>query len=123
MFIESFKFLNDGRGFDFILGIKRQCYTTMYPFKVLSSIGLEALTIEPITILYDSNGCGKTTALNIIAKKLKLKRESVFNKSNFFQDYVDLIKYDSLVKIPNESNIITSDDVFDYIGNHIIIVF
>ncbi len=117
MYIESFEFPDDSKEFDFIVKVQRQCYNTMYPFKVLSQIELESLEFEPITILYGSNGCGKTTVLNIIAEKLKLKRESMFNKSNFFQDYVKLCKIDDYIRIPEDSKIITSDDVFDYMIN------
>ena len=36
------------------------------------------------------NGCGKTTALNIIAEKLRLKRDSLFNSGRFLNDYLDM---------------------------------
>ena len=43
--------------------------------------------------------------------------DSVFNKSNFFQDYLDFCDYKLKVRLPVNSRVITSDDVFDYMLN------
>ena len=77
------------------------------------------LEFEPLTIFYGGNGSGKTTLLNIIAESLRLSREAVFNRSNFFEDYVRACGYEmTFGKIaPSGSRIITSDDVFDYLLN------
>lgn len=114
LYLENFTFPNKEQEFDFFLGIKRSCYDSYYPFQVLSTAGVGRLDFAPITILYGSNGSGKTTALNIIAEKLNLNRESPFNKSNFFLDYTNLCQFESIHSIPDGSRIITSDDVFDY---------
>ena len=74
----------------------------------------EEIEFEPITIFYGGNGTGKTTLLNIIAEKLKLTRNAVFNRSNFFDIYVSNCMAEFMRKIPPDSRIITSDDVFDY---------
>jgi predicted ATPase len=47
-------------------------HTNMYPFRVLSGIGMLRLDFEPITILYGGNGSGKSTALNVISQKLHI---------------------------------------------------
>lgn len=99
---------------NFFLSQKRTCYDTFYPFQVLSRRSLFTLDFEPITILYGGNGSGKTTALNVIAEKLKLARDTLYNRSNFFEDYTKLCSYTSARSIPLESRIITSDDVFDF---------
>ncbi len=96
-------------------GERRTCFTTFYPFSIFPEMELEHLEFENVTILYGGNGTGKTTLLNIIAEKLKLKRKTDFNKSNFFEDYTKLCDYSVSKRIPKESKIITSDDVFDYI--------
>ena len=96
---------------------KRTCYDTFYPFQVLSKHGLTRLDFEPVTILYGGNGSGKTTALNVIAEKLALDRDTLYNRSNFFEDYTGMCDYEEEMPIPKESRIITSDDVFDFMLN------
>ena len=93
---------------------KRTCFNTMYPFFVLSSRGLERLDFAPVTLLYGGNGSGKTTALNVIAEALSLKRDAPFNRSSFFDDYVELCSFRTLAPLPEESRAVSSDDVFDY---------
>lgn len=119
IYLKSFTFPNADREFDFLLGIKRNCYDSFYPFKVLSRNELDRLDFEPITILYGGNGSGKSTALNVIAEKAGISRDTVFNKTCFFSDYVSLcdMNVDDEEAIPQNSRIITSDDVFDYMLN------
>lgn len=114
MYLTEFMFPDDGREFDFILRIQRTCYDSYYPFKVLSKIGFSRIDFEPVTILYGGNGCGKTTALNVIAQKLGLSRQTPFNRSNFFEDYLKYCEVEVQGRLPKESCIITSDDVFDF---------
>jgi predicted ATPase len=68
-------------------------------------------------MLYGGNGCGKSTALNVIAEKTGISRDSVFNKSNFYPNYLSLCSMWLKTKLPANSRIITSDDVFDYMLN------
>ena len=117
IYLNDFTFPDDDAETDFIWGIRRTCYDSFYPFKVLSRHNLERIDFSPITILYGGNGSGKSTALNVIAEKTAVMRDSIFNKSNFFPDYVDLCRMSIKAKIPENSRIITSDDVFDYILN------
>lgn len=101
----------------FINGIRRTCYDTFYPFMVVSKHGLCMLDFAPVTILYGGNGSGKSTVLNIIAEKLQLERDTLYNRSNFFEDYTRMCKYEKKQSIPPYSRIITSDDVFDFMLN------
>lgn len=117
IYLDSITFPETDQEFNFFLGQKRTCYDSFYPFQILSRHQLRRLDFEPVTILYGGNGCGKTTALNVIAEKLKLKRDSVFNKSNFLPDYLKLCQIELAEEIPDNSRIITSDDVFDYMLN------
>lgn len=117
IYIDSFKFLDADKEFDFFMSIQRTCYDSFYPFRILSQKDFQRIDFEPITILYGGNGSGKTTALNVIAEALKLQRESIYNRSNFFEDYVQLCKINLADEIPSNSKIITSDDVFDYMLN------
>ena len=117
IYLEKFVFPSKDDEFNFFVEIKRECYNTFYPFQVIAPHEKLELDFEPITILYGGNGSGKTTALNVIAEKLKLNRVSVFNQSNFFEDYLKLCTYRLEEIVPKSSEIITSDDVFDYALN------
>jgi len=117
IYLSNFKFPHIEQEYSFLMGIKRTCYDTVYPFKILSKHQLTRLDFEPVTILYGGNGSGKTTALNVIAEKLGLARDTLYNRSNFFEDYVKMCSYELEQKIPLYSRIITSDDVFDFMLN------
>lgn len=117
IYLKSFTFPNADREFDFILDIQRTCYDSYYPFKILSCHDLDRLDFDTVTILYGGNGSGKSTALNVIAEKTGLCRDSIYNKSNFFPDYVKLCNMNLEEDITENSRIITSDDVFDYMLN------
>ena len=114
VYLRSFTFPDADAEWRFRMDEKKTCYTTMYPFGVLSALGVEQLSFAPITILYGGNGCGKTTALNVIAERLLLDRDAPYNRSNFFEDYVRLCSFQKDKTIPLGSRIITSDDVFNY---------
>ena len=117
IYLKSFTFPNEDREFRFILSIKRKCYDSFYPFRILSKNDLRQIDFEPITILYGGNGSGKSTALNVIAEKLSITRESLYNRTNFYGDYIDMCDMEIVEEIPMESRIITSDDVFNYMLN------
>ena len=117
VYLLNFKFPHIEQEYTFLMGIQRTCYDTVYPFKILSKHQLTRLDFEPVTILYGGNGSGKTTALNVIAEKLGLTRDTLYNRSNFFEDYVRMCSYELEQKIPLHSRIITSDDVFDFMLN------
>ena len=117
LYLKTFTFPSADMEFNFFMSIKRTCYDSFYPFKILSAHGLRRLDFEPVTILYGGNGSGKSTALNVIAEKTGICRDSIYNKSNFFLDYVSLCDMDAREDIPENSRIIASDDVFDYMLN------
>lgn len=117
LYLSRFAFPDDEKEFDFLLTVKRKCYNSFYPFKVLSARGLLELEMEPVTILYGGNGSGKTTALNVMAEALKLQRDSRYNRSSFFEDYIALCTHELRGEIPERSRVITSDDVFDFMLN------
>ncbi len=117
LYLSQFEFPDADREFDFILKEKRTCYDTYYPFKILSEHDLKMLNFEPVTILYGGNGSGKTTALNVIAEKLDLQRDALYNRSSFFEEYTRLCDFVSERELTEDSRIITSDDVFDFMLN------
>ncbi len=115
LYLTSFSFPTQEQEEMFLHRSKLTCHDTYYPFNVLSRKNIEQIRFEPFTILYGGNGCGKTTILNIIAEKLRLRRESPFNKTDFLEPYLDYCHEDLKTALPNDSRIITSDDVFDHI--------
>ncbi|MBR5826398.1 MAG: AAA family ATPase [Clostridia bacterium] len=92
----------------------RNIYTTKYPFMMFRDRGLpDDFEFSDITIICGNNGSGKSTILNVIAEKLNLKRNSPFNRSDFFEDYVELCDFTLDRMLSCNSCVITSDDVFD----------
>ena len=117
VYLSHFEFPHIEREYTFLMGLKRTCYDSVYPFKILSRHHLQMLDFEPVTILYGGNGSGKSTALNVIAEKLGLTRDTLYNRSNFFEDYTKMCSFELEQRIPRHSRIITSDDVFDFMLN------
>lgn len=117
IYLRSITFPNADMEYDFILTIQRTCYDSYYPFRILSKNDLDRLDFDSVTILYGGNGSGKTTALNVIAEKTGISRDTIYNKSSFFPDYVRMCSISTEEDIPKNSRIITSDDVFDYMLN------
>lgn len=114
IYLEHFSFPSNDEEFEFFKALKRKCYTNFYPFQVLTDHERLNLDFENVTILYGSNGSGKSTALNVMAEKLGLQRDANYNKSNFYNDYLDQCLYRLEYDLPEQGRIITSDDVFEY---------
>ena len=113
-FIDSIVFPDDGEEFDYLSSPQlANYYDTYYPFGILSKRNLRRLDFEKVTILCGGNGCGKTTALNVIAEKQHLKRHAAFNRSSFFDAYADMCRVTEGDEYPTDGMIITSDDIFD----------
>lgn len=134
IYLSQFSFPTEEQETQFRFRLVRTCYDTLYPFFALSKHHLTELDFEPVTVLYGGNGSGKTTALNVIGEKLGLKRDTRYNRSNFFEDYTALCSYELCPAVhtaagahrsgrrsggglPPDSCIITSDDVFDFMLN------
>lgn len=122
IYLRSFTLPTRGEEDDFLLGFPPEltmtCYenNNAYPFKIFPKKGFEELTFEPITVLYGNNGSGKSTLLNVIARKLGLSSSSLMNYAPCLPSYLEGCKARlSGTKIPENSSIITSDDVFDFL--------
>ncbi len=117
VYLSRFSFADKEQEYDLFFSLKKTCYDTFYPFGILSRNGFRVLDFEPITILYGGNGSGKSTALNVIAEKLGIKRDTLCNRSSFMEDYTYMCDFEMLRPLPAESGMITSDDIFDYMLN------
>lgn len=102
-----------------------------YPFHLTSDMSLWSLDFEPITILYGGNGSGKSTIINVISEKLCANRQSLFNSSPYFSEYVSRCQYRASNTIAGETlynedrkrqkydisnitTVLTSDDIFHW---------
>lgn len=98
IYLANFKFPAQAEEASHLSGDKRAtlytCYDTFYPFGALSKRGrnIPTLDFNTVTILYGGNGSGKSTALNVIAEKLGLERDTLYNRSDFFENYVDMCR-------------------------------
>ncbi len=115
VYLKHFRLLSDSAEALFFANQRRTCYNNFYPFGFFPEKELNELSFGPITFLYGGNGSGKTTLLNVIAQKAEVVRHSAFSNSAFFQVYVDGCGMTTEEGIPRSSQILTSDDVFDYL--------
>lgn len=116
MYVKSLELASEIDEIIFIRDLVRTCYNGVYPFKIFPDKGLGRIDFAPITVFYGGNGSGKTTLLNILAELTGVIRRSVFSGSAFFKDYIKLCRLDAK-PIPESSQILTSDDVTDYLLN------
>lgn len=123
IYLQNFDLMTRDEEEDYLMGFNRTCFDSYYPLGIFSyEKNLNHLEFSDITIFCGGNGSGKSTLLNIIAEKLELNRQTCFNKTYFFNPYIenchyDLNVYDSekLRDFRRVSKIITSDDVFNHI--------
>lgn len=116
LFIEKLSLQSDDQESGFLINQHRTCYNGVYPYKIFPKKGMKEVVFSPITIFYGGNGSGKTTLLNIIAEKTGVIRHSTFGGSAFFKNYVSGCSFQGAT-IPLDGQILTSDDVFDYLLN------
>ena len=93
-------------------------YRTVYPFVLFRDRQMpEEFRFDDITVFCGDNGSGKSTILNVISEKLGLSRDTLYNRTDFFEDYLGLCEYKLSRKLSADSKIITSDDVFNRVLN------
>lgn len=96
----------------------------IYPFNVLSNKEPNIFVSDNITVLYGSNGSGKSTILNIIAHRLNLKGKERNNPKidgiiDYFEDYACKCEYELgenesgriISRIPENSRYIKSEEI------------
>ena len=115
LYLRDFSFWS---AFDEDMFMKHVSGTDYWPFNVLYKRDMFRMEFAPITILYGGNGSGKSTALNIIAGKLRLERDVPLLAGPFYKEYVKGTSYN--IELPNRhkgipkgSSIICSEDIFD----------
>ena len=113
-YLKTFHLPSEEDEIKFIKDQKLTCYNSEYPFKIFSHKQLYKVDFSDITIFYGGNGSGKTTLLNLLAEKAGIRRHTDFNNSPFFSTFVKMCQMYS-APIPRESEILVSDDVFDYV--------
>ncbi|MBR4769328.1 MAG: AAA family ATPase [Clostridia bacterium] len=96
----------------FSLKAKMTVWSSYYPFGLFPARNFPTLTFGEITVFYGDNGSGKSTLLNLISEKIGLNRETPYNRTDFFDDYVALCKEKVRGRIPDGSSVLASDDVF-----------
>lgn len=121
IYLSEFNLLTQWKEEEHFDSFRRTCFSNYYPFRFFPN-RLERLEFDEITILCGSNGSGKSTLLNIIAEKIKLKRNTPYNKTYFFDPYVErcycrfnVFEREDVRDLMSVSRIITSDDVFNSI--------
>ncbi len=114
LYLEDFTVATEDDEWQFFRHQKSRAFSDYYPFQLFPDKQVPVLKFEPVTILYGDNGSGKSSLLNIIAKKLGLKRGALYNRSSFFEKYVTLCDYTMHVPLPKQSAIMTSDEVFNH---------
>ena len=116
IYLQSFTFPTENQEHNFFVHsqkAQKTCYDSKYPFGLFRYRELPEFYFNDITVFYGNNGSGKSTVLNVIAEKLQLKRSAPYNRTDFFNDYVELSDYTLDKAIPEDSEIITSDGVFE----------
>lgn len=93
---------------------RRTCYgNNVYPFDLFPFREIQKFDMSDITILYGGNGSGKSTILNVISEKLDVRKNRLFNKTPYFDDYVELCGYSFAKNAPESGVLLRSDDVFE----------
>jgi len=116
VYLQSFSMPTQSQEDDFFIyniKAKKTCYDSKYPFGLFRYREFPELYFDDITIFYGNNGSGKSTVLNVIAEKIGLKRSTPYNRTDFFDDCVNLTDYTLEHSLPKDSEIITSDGVFE----------
>ena len=117
LYMDSFR-LPTGEQEEKFLDSFRFVPTDIYPWRLLSSKGFSNIDCAQITILYGSNGSGKSTALNAMARRIGVERTTPYNCGYFhYDDFIKRCSYKTnhefVGDLAQVTTMITSDDIFD----------
>ncbi|WP_461225240.1 AAA family ATPase [Lacticaseibacillus suihuaensis] len=114
-YLESFTLASEDQEWEFFVKeAKSRAYTDYYPFQLFPNKDVPTLRFADVTILYGNNGAGKSTLLNVMAEKLGLARNVLYNRSAFFESYLARCDYQLASPMPEGSAIISSDEIFNF---------
>lgn len=113
IYLDYVSFASEDAEWRFVMKQKMTCYDSYYPFGILAKKNLNEIDFKDVTILYGGNGSGKTTVLNIIADLIGAEHDTVYNRTEFMEDYLKLCDYEYRSKSFETKQILTSDGVFD----------
>lgn len=113
VYLEEFRLASAANEEKFFFKMKRTCFDTYYPFQIFPKKDFYSIDFEPITIFYGGNGSGKSTVLNLIANKIGAEHDAVYNRTNFYEEYLDLCEATFSRNVCENKVILTSDGVFD----------
>lgn len=88
----------------------RMSNPNIYPYNVFRNKYIEPFVFAPITVFYGNNGSGKSTILNIIANKLKLKGKE-YPTSRYIKS--EDILYE--IKKIQQRQVLSEGKVYDYV--------
>ena len=87
----------------------------VYPYRTIYPMQIESINFAPITIFYGSNGCGKSTMLNVIADQLGIRKKSMGNTNEYFSSYVRKCTSEKNWHKPEVMELIRSEDIMKLI--------
>lgn len=113
-YLKRLRLPNESQEIDYLWSFHETCVGGYYPFKIFPQKELSALDLYPLTLLYGGNGSGKSTLLHILAELSGVKRHAPFAGGAHFLPYTKMCAL-TAAPIPENSQLLTSDDVFDYL--------
>ena len=123
IYLKNFYLLSEDAEWEYLRNMWRTCYDSLYPYQFFPQHKqLRVIHFDNITIFCGNNGSGKSTLLNIISEKLEQKRDAPYNKTDFFDSYIESCDFEmneldieTRSVMTKVSRMISSDDVFKHI--------
>jgi predicted ATPase len=116
IFINKFVFPPPDKVQGIILTEQRTCINNPYPIPFLVNKKIGEINFAPITVFYGGNGSGKTTILNIIARRIGSVKKNDYKIAEYFDECAGMCDYTMREK-PMEIKSITSDDIFNFLND------
>ena len=88
----------------------------VFPHRFMREKGIQRVEFSPITIFCGSNGSGKSTMLNIIARAIGVTNMTLGNEDEYFRSYVKDCSYIEGDR-PEDTTFIRSEDIMEGIAS------